>query len=209
LSSAADEPEDETRGPERVGSLPGRAQRLLAAPLRYAQIAWWGLVSPRVVETRDLVVLQAVILDGDRLLLAVRNDLLGWELPGGTLEPGESPEAAMIREIREETGLEVEIERHVGDWARTGFRPHTARVYRCRPVGGTLRPSAETPVLGFFDPRRPPSGLLPWYREPLARALEAGAGAVERAERWGAGAILTAMRIDLGMRLWGARSRPD
>jgi 8-oxo-dGTP diphosphatase len=53
----------------------------------------------------------AVVHDGGRAVL-VRNAWSdGWIYPGGTVEPGESPEAAVRREVREETGLEVTVER--------------------------------------------------------------------------------------------------
>lgn len=56
------------------------------------------------------VVAGAVFRDG-RVLLAQRNrppELAGqWELPGGKVEPGESVEAALLRELREELGIEV------------------------------------------------------------------------------------------------------
>lgn len=49
--------------------------------------------------------------DRGRILLLHRNkpDLSWWEIPGGQVEEGEAPEAAAIREVREETGLEVRI----------------------------------------------------------------------------------------------------
>lgn len=166
----------------------------------YARIAWWGLVAPRVGRGGSLTVLQGVILGPDGVLLSVRADLWGWELPGGTPERGESREATLVREVREETGLDVEVLRHVGDYVRTGFRPHTAAVFVCRPVGGVLETSHETRALGWFDPVTPPDTLFPWYRRPLADALREGEP-VERHEVQGVEAVLAGMRIDLRMRL--------
>ena len=50
----------------------------------------------------------AVIFAGDRVLLQRRDDTGRWGLPGGAVEPGESVRQALVREVREETGLEVE-----------------------------------------------------------------------------------------------------
>lgn len=55
-----------------------------------------------------LVVGAAILRDG-RVLAARRSDVGGWELPGGKVEPGESPEDAVVREIREELGCEVAV----------------------------------------------------------------------------------------------------
>ncbi|MBW1683445.1 MAG: NUDIX domain-containing protein [Deltaproteobacteria bacterium] len=167
----------------------------------YARLAWWGLVSPRRRARAPLVVVHGVILSERGVLLSVRSDLRGWELPGGNAEPGEPGEAALRREILEETGLEVAVERRVGDYVRTGFAPHTARAYRCRPVGGELRPSSETPLVRWFPSDAVPDTLFPWYRAPLADALAELPEPVTRHEHWGAAAIWAGMRIDLRMRL--------
>ncbi len=123
----------------------GRAQLLLRAARIYWRTAWWGLVSPRIGEERPLLVVQAVVLrefEGRReVLLSVRSDLHGWELPGGTVEKGEQRVPALLREVEEETGLRVRVERHIGDYVRTGFRPHTARVPLCSEISGAPRPS--------------------------------------------------------------------
>lgn len=177
------------------------ALRLAAALPVYARIAWWGLVAPRVPGTRSLLVVQAVILREGRVLLSVRSDLRGWELPGGTPHAGESDAQALVREVREETGLDVESVRHVGDYARSGFRPHLARVFACRVVGGVERPSEETPRLRWFDAGRPPATLFPWYRDPLVDALEGHAEPVARRERQGAARVLAGLVIDLRMRV--------
>ncbi len=153
----------------------------------YARIAWWGLAAPRA-EREPLVVHQAVVEGDEGVLLTVRRELRGWELPGGAPNRGETGEDAVVREVREETGLEVVVDGRVGDYVRTGFRPHTARVYRAHPVGGVLRPSAETPRVAWFDPNALPDTLFPWFRTPLEDAL-AGRHDVERREHQGAGAI--------------------
>ncbi|RMG20248.1 MAG: NUDIX hydrolase [Deltaproteobacteria bacterium] len=184
-------------------SLPGRLVDLAALVPQHLRTAWWGLVSPRLSERGPVVVVQAVIRDeGGRVLLALRSDPRGLELPGGHPEPGEEELAALRREVEEETGLRVEVVRPVGVFRRTGFRPHEARVHLCRPRGGRLRSSRESPRLGWFDPAAPPRELLPWCRLPLREAL-AGGGPVCRVEHQGLRAVLETLRIDLRLRLRG------
>ncbi len=144
---------------------------------------------------------QAVILRAGQVLLAVRSDLHGWELPGGTPHTGESDARALAREIREETGFEVEILRHVGDYERSGFRPHLARVFACRVQGGVEHPSAETPCLRWFEVARLPTTLFPWYRAPLADALSDLREPVTRREHQGVARVLAGLAIDLRMRI--------
>jgi 8-oxo-dGTP pyrophosphatase MutT (NUDIX family) len=181
--------------------LPGLFKRLTAAAPNYLNIAWHGLVSPRVGKREPVAVSQAVILSENQVLLAVRRDLRGWELPGGHVQAGESSEDALIREVREETGHDVSIERHVGDYVRTGFRPYTASVFTCRVTGGALRPSLETPVVRWFGSDVLPDTLFPWFREPLADALAGRPEPVARCDYQGAAAVWAGFKIDLRMRL--------
>jgi len=184
----------------------GRFGRLAAAAPNYLNIAWNGLVSPRLGYREPVAVSQAVILSEQRVLLAVRRDLRGWELPGGHLQAGESPEDALFREVREETGHEIAIERHVGDYVRTGFRPYTASVFVCRISGGQLRPSVATPVVRWFAITALPETLFPWFREPLADALAARPEPVLRCNYQGAAAVWAGFKIDLRMRLSNDRA---
>ncbi|MBE0699228.1 MAG: NUDIX domain-containing protein, partial [Anaerolineaceae bacterium] len=80
------------------------------------------LLNP-MVDTRPLFTIAAfaIIFDAEgRVLLCHRRDMDAWNLPGGGLENGELPTECVIREVTEETGLEVAIERLVGVYGKPG-----------------------------------------------------------------------------------------
>ena len=87
----------------------------------------------------------AVCVDDGRLLLARFADPdRRWTLPGGGVEHGEYPADAVVREVHEETGYDVEVRAllgiHTGIWYRPDTEVHaTHLVYEVAVVGGTLR----------------------------------------------------------------------
>jgi 8-oxo-dGTP diphosphatase len=87
-----------------------------------------------------------VVDDHDRALLIRRRDNLRWEPPGGVLELGESIEAGLCREVKEETGLAVQPVGLTGVYKNMN-RGIIALVFRCRILGGQLTTNDE--VSGF------------------------------------------------------------
>ena len=94
-----------------------------------------------------------------------------WGLPAGFLHAGESPEAAMVREAREETGLTVTVERIL---AVHPVRPkHMEVVVMGRAdAGQPIRPSAEIFEGAFFAPDALPAEIMPSHI-PWLRAAQA------------------------------------
>ena len=92
----------------------------------------------------------AIILgERDEALLCLREDLNIWNLPGGRVEQDESPWEAVVREVEEETGLEVRVERLAGVY----WRPRESEVafsFVCRVVGGEVRRTWEAVETGYF-----------------------------------------------------------
>src|SRR6478752_7201605 len=83
-----------------------------------------------------------VIDEAGRVLVIQRRDNGAWEAPGGILEPGETFEEGVVREVREETGITVEVERLTGVY-KNMTREIVALVYLCRPASGSPEPSEE------------------------------------------------------------------
>jgi 8-oxo-dGTP diphosphatase len=129
--------------------------------------------------TDRIVVVGAALLDGGRLLAARRSapaDLAGrWELPGGKVEPGEAPAAALVRELREEIGVEVAVGR-IWDVL---FHAYPAfdlvmLVYACRIVSGDPR-AVEVADLRWLPPDELPAwDILPADRPLVQRLVDEG-----------------------------------
>jgi 8-oxo-dGTP pyrophosphatase MutT (NUDIX family) len=121
----------------------------------------------------------AVIRDAEgRLLLQEKSSGEGWSLPAGAIDPGESPEQALRREVLEETGFAVVPTRIVGVFGGEDFRyvypngdvvEFTVVLYRCAVIGEAAGgPSdSETKSLRWFARHEMPKLPNEFPREAL------------------------------------------
>jgi ADP-ribose pyrophosphatase YjhB (NUDIX family) len=111
-----------------------------------------------------------------------RGDGRGWSLPGGVMEPGERLAACAIREVQEETGLEVEPLRLIGVYSDpdvnhitfpNGDQVHVvSATFECRVTGGMLRPDGEESLeVTYFAPDALPETLVSAHHIRIRDAL--------------------------------------
>ena len=138
----------------------------------------------RVMRTHighDLLLLPgvgAIVVDGQgRLLFGRRSDTGRWAVVAGMVEPGEQPADTIIREVREETGVDVVVERILGVATHPVEYPNGDRcdylsvTFLCRAVGGTARVNDDESLdVGWFDPADLPD-LEPYSRLRVELAL--------------------------------------
>lgn len=101
-------------------------------------------------DNRHSVSVAGVIVDNDRALLIQRRDNAHWEPPGGILEKCESIEDGLRREVKEETGLDVEPIELTGVYKNMD-RGIVALVFRCRKIGGSLTVNDEVTAFRWVD----------------------------------------------------------
>jgi ADP-ribose pyrophosphatase YjhB (NUDIX family) len=172
LQFAAD-PYDQERYERLVNLATQTYSRLLEVPDETVRARFRnevGYITPKVGSDA------AIFNESGDILLMERADGSGWCLPCGWVEPNEKPIEAAIREVREETGLEIEVKHLVGVFTRmpsAANGPHTvmAVVHLCEIVGGELTLSHEGSDLRY----RPIEEVQDWHttHEKYARAAYA------------------------------------
>jgi len=118
---------------------------------------------PAAPEPNSLVVAASAVVTDDqgRILLQRRRDNSLWALPGGGMDMGESLPGAAVREVREETGYDVEITgivgtytdpRHIIAYSDGEVRRQFNVCFRARITGGSLAISEESSEIRFVNP---------------------------------------------------------
>ncbi|WP_437890635.1 NUDIX hydrolase [Phytobacter sp. V91] len=100
---------------------------------------------------------RAIVLREGKLLMVRESDDGLWSLPGGWVDVGDAPSAAVCREVLEETGLQVKATKLLGIWDRNQHNhpPYPWHVYKviflCEEYGGEITTSYESLDVKFFD----------------------------------------------------------
>lgn len=102
-----------------------------------------------------------VVRDDGAILLQRRRDNDRWSVPGGAMEIGESILDCLHREVREETGLDIDTQRLIGIYSNPGYvvvygdgeaRQQFSVCFLCNQTGGTLVVSDESTELAWRQP---------------------------------------------------------
>jgi ADP-ribose pyrophosphatase YjhB (NUDIX family) len=95
-------------------------------------------------------VFAAIFNDQNQVLLCHRNDYDLWNLPGGGLESDESPWDGVVREVKEETGLDVKVTRLAGIY----HKPQKQEIvfqFICEIIGGEITLNDEADKINYFS----------------------------------------------------------
>ncbi|AHY47450.1 ADP-ribose pyrophosphatase [Rubrobacter radiotolerans] len=108
-------------------------------------------------ETPKLTADVVLPLEGGVVLIRRKNEPFKgqWALPGGFVDVGETVEEAAVREMREETGLDVQLERLVGVYSDPDRDPrghNVSVVFLAKKVGGSLKGSDDAEEAAALDP---------------------------------------------------------
>ena len=109
----------------------------------------------------------AIIQNKNReTLLAHRTDCDLWNLPGGALEEGENPWDGVVREVKEETGLTVEVVKLQGVYSKPK-KKDIVFCFVCKRCAGELTLNSEARDLAYFSPEQIPANTLPKHIERI------------------------------------------
>jgi 8-oxo-dGTP diphosphatase len=98
---------------------------------------------------KHIVSAAAIVLNEKNELLLIKGPRRGWEMPGGQVEEGESLTDAVIRETKEESGINIEVVKFCGIFQNVESSICNT-LFLGKPIGGELTTSPESLEVGFF-----------------------------------------------------------
>ncbi len=107
----------------------------------------------------------------DRVLLVLRNDYNFWNLPGGGLEQGESPWQGVIREVKEETGYDVEVVKLSGIYTEPG-QNEVIFAFECKIIDGETTLNKEAKKIQYFAFQEIPKNTFQQHIERIEDLLK-------------------------------------
>lgn len=113
--------------------------------------------------------------DQSKILLLKRRDIPVWVMPGGGIDPGETPEKAIVREVQEETGYHVKLNRLIAIYQPTNRMTKKTYFYEGSIVGGSQKINEEAKEIAFFQMNNLPYRFPPPYPEWIEDALTTNA----------------------------------
>ncbi len=107
----------------------------------------------------------------DRVLLVLRNDYDFWNLPGGGVEKGESPWQGVIREVKEETGYDVEVVGLAGVYSKPE-KDEIVFSFECKIIGGKMTLNQEAKEIKYFSLNEIPKNTFQKHIERIEDLLK-------------------------------------
>jgi 8-oxo-dGTP diphosphatase len=98
---------------------------------------------------KHIVSAAAIVLNEKNELLLIKGPRRGWEMPGGQVEEGESLTDAVIRETKEESGIDIEVIKFCGVFQNIE-NSICNTLFLGKPIGGELTTSSESLEVGFY-----------------------------------------------------------
>ena len=102
----------------------------------------------------------------DKIVLIKRRDIPIWEIPGGAIDPEETPEEAIVREIKEETGINAKVEKKVALYSSDSKFLTPVFLFKLSPISCEELKSCKNEVkeINSFKIEALPSPLAPFYK---------------------------------------------
>ncbi|WP_330178999.1 NUDIX domain-containing protein [Nocardia sp. NBC_01503] len=118
---------------------------------------------PNAPKANSLKVAVSAVVRNDhgQILMILRTDNNKCSIPGGGMEVGETPAQAVVREVKEETGIDIAVTGLVGVFSNPEHviayedgevRQEFSICFTATPVGGDLQTSSESKEVGWIDP---------------------------------------------------------